>query len=178
MTDVDVSFDDHVDDVYADVTLSPSSSFTSTRTYTGAHNNARISFSFRVRCNANYYGSDCATYCVNTDNSNGHYTCGSSGQKICLAGWSQPATNCLTGEITVVVSASLLFVACNLTWPAHFFLPQREKMGLANQDYRNKFYQPLRSNKCFFFLLGCLFLIILVSVAASFSFKNSIRGEI
>jgi hypothetical protein len=96
VSDEDVAFDDHVDDVYADVSLSPSSSFTSVRTFTGDHGNSRIALSFRVRCSANYYGSNCATYCVRTDNSRGHYTCGSNGQQICLPGWS--AANCLTRE--------------------------------------------------------------------------------
>ncbi len=95
---MDVVVDDHVDDVYADVTLSPSSSFTSWRTYNGDHGNAAITLRFKVTCSSNYYGRDCATYCVRTDTSRGHYTCGSSGQKICLPGWTNPAGNCLTGN--------------------------------------------------------------------------------
>lgn len=96
---MDPAFHDHVDDVYADVILSPSSSFTSLRGFNGDHNNAVITLRFRVRCLTNYYGGDCATYCVRTDNSRGHYTCRSNGEKNCLSGWSNPAGNCLTREL-------------------------------------------------------------------------------
>ena len=86
--------DDHVDDIYVDVSLSVSSSFTTQTDFYGDHGNSRIRLSFRVRCNANYYGSDCATYCVNTDDSTGHYTCSPSGTKNCLSGWT--GTECNT----------------------------------------------------------------------------------
>ena len=86
--------DDHVDDIYIDISLSVSSSFTTQTDFYGDHGNSRIRLAFRVRCNANYYGSDCATYCVNTDDSTGHYTCGPSGTKNCLSGWT--GTECNT----------------------------------------------------------------------------------
>ena len=86
--------DDHVDDIYIDISLSVSSSFTTQTDFYGDHGNSRIRLAFRVRCNANYYGSDCATYCVNTDDSTGHYTCGPDGTKNCLSGWT--GTECNT----------------------------------------------------------------------------------
>ena len=86
--------DDHVDDIYIDISLSVSSSFTTQTDFYGDHGNSRIRLAFRVRCNANYYGSDCATYCVNTDDSTGHYTCSPSGAKNCLSGWT--GTECNT----------------------------------------------------------------------------------
>ena len=95
--DNDLFFDDHIDDVYVTITLTPSSSFTSRQTYTGIHGNSRIELSFRVQCAANFYGSNCATRCVARDDSGGHYTCGSNGQRICLSGWSGPASDCTTG---------------------------------------------------------------------------------
>ena len=91
--------DDHVDDIYVDVSLSVSSSFTTQTDFYGDHGNSRIRLSFRVQCSANYYGSDCATYCVNTDDSTGHYTCGTGGTKNCLAGWT--GSECNTGKRTL-----------------------------------------------------------------------------
>ena len=91
--------DDHVDNVYATITLTPSSSFTSIRTYNGIYGNSRIELSFRLQCSSNFYGSDCATYCVPRDDSGGHYSCGTNGQRICLSGWSGPSNNCLTREL-------------------------------------------------------------------------------
>ena len=88
--------DDHIDDVYVTIRRSPSSSFSSRRTYTGRYGISRIELSFRVQCDSNYYGSDCATYCIATDNSNGHYTCGANGDKVCLRGWSNPSSSCRT----------------------------------------------------------------------------------
>ena len=91
--------DDHVDDVYATITRNPSSSFSSRRVYTGIHGNSRIELSFRVQCAANFYGSDCATFCVARDDSGGHYRCGSNGERICLSGWSGPSSSCTTRKL-------------------------------------------------------------------------------
>ena len=91
--------DDHVDDVYVTITLAPSSSFTSRRAYNGIHGNSRIELSFRVQCTSNFYGSNCATYCVPRDDSGGHYSCGVNGQRICLSGWSGPSSGCITRKL-------------------------------------------------------------------------------
>ena len=85
-----------VDDIYVDRSLSPSSSFAGEQWYSGDHG-SRIRLSFRVQCSANFYDSNCAIYCVaQDDSSGGHYTCGSSGEKICRSGWSDPNGNCLS----------------------------------------------------------------------------------
>ena len=91
--------DDHVDDIYATISLTPSTSFTSRTAYNGIHGNSRIELSFRVQCKTNFYGSNCATYCVAMDDSGGHYSCGISGQKICLNGWSGSSSNCITRKL-------------------------------------------------------------------------------
>ena len=104
--DNDPFFDDHVDDVYATITQSPSSSFSSRQTYTGVHGNSRIELSFRIQCTANFYGSNCATHCVPKDDSGGHYGCGSNGERICLSGWSELARDCTTG-ITAWIACTM-----------------------------------------------------------------------
>ena len=88
--------DDHVDDVYATISLSPSSSFTARQAYNGIRGNSRIELSFKVQCKRNFHGSNCATYCVPRDDNGGHYSCGVNGQRICLSGWSGPSSGCKT----------------------------------------------------------------------------------
>ena len=89
-----LSRDDHVDDVYVDIATHPSNRFSSRWAYGGVRGNSRIEMNFRVRCTNNYYGGNCATYCRSRDDSLGHYTCGSNGQKICRRGWSDPSNSC------------------------------------------------------------------------------------
>ncbi|PAA55287.1 hypothetical protein BOX15_Mlig020206g1 [Macrostomum lignano] len=39
-------------------------------------------------CHSGYYGALCNTYCMEKNNAwDGHYTCGSDGQKVCRSGW-------------------------------------------------------------------------------------------
>ena len=64
----------------------------------GYYGNVVLTARFKVTCDANYYGSDCFTYCVATDNSRGHYTCDANGGKKCKAGYQNPSTNCITRE--------------------------------------------------------------------------------
>ena len=87
----------YVDDLYIELSLGVSDSFTPVFWYNGDHG-SRIRLSFRVQCNANFYGSNCATECVPTDGSSGHYTCADDGEKICRSGWSDPSQNCLVGR--------------------------------------------------------------------------------
>jgi Golgi apparatus protein 1 len=92
----DINNDDHVDDLYAQERLNPGQSI-SEREYTGSRSNSHITFSFSISCDSNFYGSDCATYCVPTNNNQGHYWCDSStGEKRCRPGWTDPDNNCLT----------------------------------------------------------------------------------
>ena len=99
VTDIDtLNNDDHVDSMYAEMTgLTVNDTFTSAMSYAGANGEGNISLQFQAICKANYYGADCASYCIATDDSvSGHYTCNSDGSKSCLAGWTNLSTNCLT----------------------------------------------------------------------------------
>ena len=105
--DIDDGSDDHVDDIYVEINLDPNTQFTTATNFYGNNGNSRISLSFRVTCTANYYGTDCATYCVPTDDSSGHYTCDQrSGARICLNGWS--GSDCNIGKL---VRAPLVFAS-------------------------------------------------------------------
>ncbi|KAG9509623.1 Delta-like protein 1, partial [Fragariocoptes setiger] len=48
---------------------------------------AALTYAYRVTCQANYYGEQCATLCRPRDDAYGHYTCSAAGSIVCLAGW-------------------------------------------------------------------------------------------
>ena len=97
--DIDLgSADDLIANIFIDRMLDPSDTFTSTESY-GTGSGGSIRLQFKVECNDDYYGLDCGTFCMDTDDSSGHFTCGSNGERICLTGWSGPTTNCLTRKV-------------------------------------------------------------------------------
>ena len=51
---------------------------------------------YRFTCNTNYYGNLCTVYCRARNDYYGHYTCSSSGSKVCNSGWT--GTNCNNGK--------------------------------------------------------------------------------
>ncbi|KAJ8923685.1 hypothetical protein NQ315_010266 [Exocentrus adspersus] len=46
-----------------------------------------IRFEYRVTCSPNYYGKGCENFCRSRDDNFGHYSCSSSGERVCVAGW-------------------------------------------------------------------------------------------
>ena len=60
----------------------------------GEHRIAQIIILQRLYCVDNFYGSSCAIFCEERDDSTGHYTCDSDGTKLCLSGYTDPATDC------------------------------------------------------------------------------------
>ena len=86
---------DHIDNVYVTISLTPNSTFTPRQRYCGIYGRSRIELSFRLQCSsADLYGSNCTTFCVARNDNEGHYICGLNGEKICLNGWSEPSNNC------------------------------------------------------------------------------------
>lgn len=53
-----------------------------------------IRLTFDLECVDDFYGSDCGTFCAARDDALGHFTCDSSGDLICLDGFTDPSTNC------------------------------------------------------------------------------------
>ncbi|CAG9759563.1 unnamed protein product [Ceutorhynchus assimilis] len=47
-----------------------------------------LRFEYRVTCEPHYYGKGCENLCRPRDDSFGHYSCSSSGERVCLAGWT------------------------------------------------------------------------------------------
>ena len=74
--------------------------------YNGDHGNSRIQLSFRVQCEESFFGQNCTTFCQPTDDSTGHYTCGSNGERICLQGYSGLFCDQLLADITVTATIS------------------------------------------------------------------------
>ena len=100
--DQDIDADDLVDVVIFNQAITPGSGWTSYQNIGGYYGRAEIDARFRIYCNTNYYGSACNIYCVPTDNSQGHYTCGSNGNKVCRSGWTDASNNCLTREFSAI----------------------------------------------------------------------------
>ncbi|KAM9468408.1 delta-like protein C [Clarias gariepinus] len=48
---------------------------------------SQLRYSYHVMCDEFYYGESCSDYCRPRDDALGHYTCDSSGQRMCLSGW-------------------------------------------------------------------------------------------
>ncbi|XP_076832636.1 delta-like protein C [Brachyhypopomus gauderio] len=46
-----------------------------------------LRYSYHVVCDQFYYGDNCSDYCRPRDDTFGHYTCDSSGKRICVEGW-------------------------------------------------------------------------------------------
>ena len=89
--------DDFLDDIFITRTLQVSNInvFTEVMEYTGHNNKVTVGMSFRVRCQNNYYGADCDTFCVaQDDDENGHYTCNSDGSIQCKEGFEDASNEC------------------------------------------------------------------------------------
>uniref|UniRef100_A0A7M5UR99 DSL domain-containing protein n=1 Tax=Clytia hemisphaerica TaxID=252671 RepID=A0A7M5UR99_9CNID len=61
-----------------------------------------IEWEFRVYCNdSDYLLPDCTIErCVPRDDTNGHYMCDAQNNKVCLQGWVDATTNCVTQNVT------------------------------------------------------------------------------
>ena len=60
-----------------------------------AKSKSRLSFTVKVSCNQYYFDDTCTTYCKSKDDSTGHYTCDSTGIRVCRDNWHK-LPNCLT----------------------------------------------------------------------------------
>lgn len=48
---------------------------------------ATLTYAYRVTCQQNYFGEQCAILCRPRDDAYGHYKCSNSGDIVCLNGW-------------------------------------------------------------------------------------------
>ena len=76
-----------------DITLG--ADFPASARYNGVFGFGLLYLSFRVKCADNFYGADCNDFCQARNDSQGHYTCDSGGNNICLEGFQDPITDCI-----------------------------------------------------------------------------------
>lgn len=78
------------------ITLNPDiNNSTDTAAYPGLRNLGQfLRLAFQLSCEENFYGEDCAQFCIGRDDEEGHYSCDINGGKICLDGFQDPSTNC------------------------------------------------------------------------------------
>ena len=60
----------------------------------GENSVGRLGASYRVNCTEDFYSPDCSVFCRARDDAQGHYTCNSQGNRVCLSGFEDPASNC------------------------------------------------------------------------------------
>ena len=78
--------------------------YTSVMDFTGDNNKVRLSMSFRLQCEENYYSNNCTLFCVaQDDNVTGHYLCNSDGSFQCLEGFENPENHCKDGQFAVYI---------------------------------------------------------------------------
>ena len=98
--DEDIDFDDHLDNIFIDMELNESNTFTAVREFTGDMNKVSVNMAFRVRmCPENFYGANCDILCLAQDDDvNGHYICNGDGSFQCLPGFENTTNNCRDGK--------------------------------------------------------------------------------
>ena len=99
--DDDPVTDDLLDNIFIDIMeLAESENFAVAKEFTGEMNKVIVNMTFRVMmCPENFYGTNCATFCVvQNDDQNGHYTCNSDGSIRCLPGFENTTNSCRDGE--------------------------------------------------------------------------------
>ena len=103
--------DAHLDDIFINRALEVNTNFTGTERHNGTSvfmNRTIVDVRFRVMCQQDYYGADCATFCLaQSDSVNGHYTCNSYGSIQCLEGFKNPSNNCTEGEHACMICITL-----------------------------------------------------------------------
>ena len=92
--------DDDLDDIFISQSRQPNTGFSQEQEYFGAKRDVSIRLSYRITCQTNFYGSDCATFCLaQNDDFNGHYTCNSDGSLQCRDGYENPSNNCRDSKL-------------------------------------------------------------------------------
>ncbi len=94
---VDDDDDDGTSDLvtrfYIEISATAGLEFTSTQEY-GEDSVGLLGASYRVSCTEDFYSPDCSVFCRVRDDAQDHYTCDGQGNRVCLSGFEDPASNC------------------------------------------------------------------------------------
>lgn len=97
----DLNPNDDRDFFFINMNLEVSEHYTAAMDFTGENNNVRLTMSFRIVCEQNYYGGNCTVYCeAQDDNETGHYLCNRDGSFQCLEGFENPENHCKDGQLS------------------------------------------------------------------------------
>ena len=120
---VDDDDDDGTSDLvtrfYIEISATAGLEFTSTQEY-GENSVGLLGASYRVSCTEDFYSPDCSVFCRARDDAQGHYTCDSQGNRVCLSGNCSPETDecvpnpCMDGGTCMVSTAMQLLTLCGL----------------------------------------------------------------
>ena len=86
--------DQLIDNIFIELNLTANGPFTPTESFIGLLDQATIELQFRIFCAFEHFGMDCNTFCVDRNDTNAHYTCGDSGEIVCLQGYQNESSNC------------------------------------------------------------------------------------
>lgn len=108
--------DDSIDRIVIQRRMTPGQSERSS--FSGQHiGDFRMDVTVTVQCDPNFYGSNCSIACVPRNDSQGHYTCNSNGQKVCNAGWIDPFYSCTTRKLQTLINSLLCVLLCKCCFP-------------------------------------------------------------
>ena len=100
--DKPIGRDDDLDDIYINRSRQPNPGYSQVADYLGNNGKVSVRLRYRISCQTNYYGTNCATSCVaRNDDVNGHYTCNSDGSIRCRDGYENPSNNCRDSKLQV-----------------------------------------------------------------------------
>ena len=93
--------DDDIDDIFINQSREPNTGYSPVVVYLGNGRKVSVRLRYRIDCQPNFYGRNCATFCVaQNDDVNGHYTCNSADGSIqCRDGFENPSNNCRDSKL-------------------------------------------------------------------------------
>ena len=92
---------------------------------------ASMTYRVRVKCDENYFNTTCTKFCRPRNDVFGHYTCDTTGDKVCMEGWM--GHNCDTGRLVNQVLRNKQICLADIKWktlPTAFLRMRKVKFSL------------------------------------------------
>ena len=83
-----------IDNFFIELNVTANDPLSRTQEYSGENRTAVLQLQFQVTCAFNYFGFDCNTFCLDRNDTAAHFTCGESGEIVCLPGYQNESSNC------------------------------------------------------------------------------------